>query len=218
MHVLADRLICEPFGMSRSSFVWSQRFDDNRASGHDAFGRPALSYKPGEANAAWSLQTTAADYSRFLLVVLDGSRLKPDTAELWLRPHVKINHPGTQCRGPTDGEVDTGVAWGLGWGHARTRLQRRSDNLLLLRQAPAPPALNRDDLGSLHRPRSSPSATSRRKPSASPSKAPSPSGYVSATIRRGHPLRRRQRSPANARALRASTRLSLRPHSATRRD
>src|SRR5215472_11245534 len=60
---------------------------------------------------------------------------------------------------------------------ARSRLQRLGDKRLLLRQAPPPPALNRDDLSSLHRPRSSPSATSRRKPSAPPSKAPSPSAY-----------------------------------------
>src|SRR4029077_16297070 len=61
---------------------------------------------------------------------------------------------------------------------ARPRLQRLGDNLLLIRKAPAPPALNRDDLRPLHRPRSSPSATSRRKPSPpSMSKVPSPSGY-----------------------------------------
>jgi CubicO group peptidase (beta-lactamase class C family) len=116
MHVLVERLVCEPLGMSRSSFIWNQRFDNNRAYGHDAFGRSALSYKPGEANAAWSLQTTAADYSRFLLAVLDGSRLKPETAELWLQPQVKVKHTGIQCLGPTDGDVETGVAWGLGWG------------------------------------------------------------------------------------------------------
>jgi CubicO group peptidase (beta-lactamase class C family) len=116
LHVLVDRLVCQPLGMSRSSFIWDHRFDDNRAFGHDAFGRSALATKPGEANAAWSLQTTAADYSRFLLAVLDGSRLKPETAQLWLQAHVKVNHAGIQCLGPADGDVNTGVAWGLGWG------------------------------------------------------------------------------------------------------
>jgi hypothetical protein len=66
-------------------------------------------------------------------------------------------------------------------GRRQARLVMRQslgDNLLLIRKAPAPPALNRDDLRPLHRPRSSPSATSRNKPSPpSASKAPSPSAY-----------------------------------------
>lgn len=114
--ILAHRLVCQPFGMSRSSFIWDRRFDDNQAHPHDAFGRPALNYKPGEANAAWSFQTTAADYAKFLLAVLDGSRLTPETARLWLQPGVEVTHPGIQSLGSTDGNVQTGVAWGLGWG------------------------------------------------------------------------------------------------------
>jgi hypothetical protein len=63
-------------------------------------------------------------------------------------------------------------------------LQRLGHNLLLIGKAPAPPALNRDDLRPLHRARSSPSVTSNRsKPPHPPtSKAPSPSGYATADI------------------------------------
>jgi len=116
MHMLVDRLVCEPFAMTRSCFIWNQRFDNNRAYPHDAFGRPALSYKPGEANAAWSFQTSAADFARFLLAVLDGSRLKSESAALWLRPQIEVKHRAIQCLGPSSGDVVTGVAWGLGWG------------------------------------------------------------------------------------------------------
>jgi hypothetical protein len=48
--------------------------------------------------------------------VLDGSRLEPRSAELWLRPQIEIKHRGAECLGPSDGDVVTGVAWGLGWG------------------------------------------------------------------------------------------------------
>jgi CubicO group peptidase (beta-lactamase class C family) len=113
---LARRLVFEPLGMNFSSFIWDARFQENRAYPHDAFGAPALGYKPGEANAAWSLQTCAADYARFLVGVLDGSRLHPDTAQLWLKPHVHIMHAGIQCLGLVDADVATDVAWGLGWG------------------------------------------------------------------------------------------------------
>jgi CubicO group peptidase (beta-lactamase class C family) len=115
-HVLLEQLVLEPFAMRQSSLIWDSRFDANRAYPHDYFGRPAVSFKPGEANAAWSLQTTASDFARFLLAVLDGSRLKPESAELWLRPQVEVKHQGSECLGPSDGDVATGVAWGLGWG------------------------------------------------------------------------------------------------------
>jgi CubicO group peptidase (beta-lactamase class C family) len=114
--VLVKQLVLEPFAMTQSSLIWDSRFDVNRAYPHDDFGRAALSFKPAEANAAWSLQTTASDFGRFLLAVLDGSRLKPESAELWLRPQIEIKHQGAECLGPRDGDMATGVAWGLGWG------------------------------------------------------------------------------------------------------
>ena len=116
LHTLAERLVLKPFGMTRSSFVWEWRFDANRAAPHDDFGRPALGRKFGEGNAAASLQTTAADYARFLLRVLDGSLLRPETVQLWRRPHIEVRHAKPQSLGAETKNVATGVAWGLGWG------------------------------------------------------------------------------------------------------
>jgi hypothetical protein len=116
LHVLAARLVLKPFEMTRSSFIWDWSFDQNRAYPHDPFGRPALGGKPGEGNAAGSLQTTAADFARFLLSALDGARLRPETAQAWLHPQIDIRHPHIQNLAPTQDEVETGVAWGLGWG------------------------------------------------------------------------------------------------------
>jgi CubicO group peptidase (beta-lactamase class C family) len=116
LHSLAERLVLGPFGMTRSSFVWDWRFDGNRAAPHDEFGRPAIAWKPGEGNAAATLQTTAADYARFLLNVLDGSRLRPGTAGAWLRPQVEVRHAKPQSLEAETEDVATGVAWGLGWG------------------------------------------------------------------------------------------------------
>jgi Beta-lactamase len=117
LHSLAARLVLQPFGMTRSSYIWDWNFEPNRAYPHDDFGSPARGGKPGEGNAAWSLQTTAADYARFLLAVLDGSRLQPETAQAWLSPEITVQHSSIQnLAETTEGEVSTGLGWGLGWG------------------------------------------------------------------------------------------------------
>ena len=113
---LAQKLVFEPLGMTRSSFVWERRFEANRAYGHDVFGTPALGNKPGEANAAWSLQTCAVDYARFLIGALAGTRLRPATTQLALAPRIQVKHRGIESLGLSPEVPTTGVAWGLGWG------------------------------------------------------------------------------------------------------
>ncbi len=113
---LLQRLVFRPLGMRNSSLVWRPAFDSNYADPHDATPAPRPKRKPPVANAAATLQTTAIDYARFLQAVLRGRRLRPETARLWLVPQVRVRNACFQCLAPDLPEVDTRVAWGLGWG------------------------------------------------------------------------------------------------------
>lgn len=116
LEALMRRLVFAPLRMRTSSFVWRNAFDANFAEPHDATPAPKSKRKPPSGISAASLQTTAEDYARFVQAVLRGDRLKPATARLWLEPQVRVRHSCFQCLEPDLPELDTRVAWGLGWG------------------------------------------------------------------------------------------------------
>jgi CubicO group peptidase (beta-lactamase class C family) len=119
LEVLADRLVFAPLRMRHSSFVWQARFEADYAVPHDETQQPGIKVKPTEGNAAYSLQTTAADYARFLEAVLAGAGLRAATARLWLDPCANVPKGQFQCLDPEAPELDRHVAWGLGWGLER---------------------------------------------------------------------------------------------------
>src|SRR5438045_1798397 len=119
-HSLAESmksLVLEPLAMNRSSFVWETRFEDDAATGHGRFGETSKRTLTRCARSPSSLQTTAADYARFLVAVAQGVGLKPETWRLMQTPAV---------------EVAPGVSWGLGWAIEKdstaTDLAHHGDN------------------------------------------------------------------------------------------
>jgi CubicO group peptidase (beta-lactamase class C family) len=113
---VVNRLVFAPLGMRDSSFVWQHRFEADYAAPHDDALRLGAKFKPVEANAAYSLQTTANDYARFLLAVLAGARLEAATARLWLTPQVNPPQGRYESLDAEAPDRDPAVAWGLGWG------------------------------------------------------------------------------------------------------
>lgn len=92
---LARREVFEPLGMTRSSYVWQERFAGNAAYAKNWLWQvaPANRYTPAEANAAASLLTTATDYAQFVAAVLTGRGLSPAMWNQYLTP-VRETSPG----------------------------------------------------------------------------------------------------------------------------
>jgi CubicO group peptidase (beta-lactamase class C family) len=125
---MRDRLL-KPFGMERSSFGWREEYAKSAAQGHWGDGKPGLSGngrfrqatpeerqellqaypEAREPSAAAGLYTTAADYARFLIEMLqpkkDAYRLSERSVKEMLTPQIKV----------TDR-----IEWGLGWGIQHT--------------------------------------------------------------------------------------------------
>jgi CubicO group peptidase (beta-lactamase class C family) len=110
------RLVFDPLDMKHSSFVWRADFEADFAAPHDAKPASGNKRRPSKALSASTLHTTAADYAHFLLAVLSGARLKPETARQWLSPQVRLRQHCIQCLATDQPGADQHVAWGLGWG------------------------------------------------------------------------------------------------------
>src|SRR6202012_1699398 len=102
--------------MRDSSFVWQTRFDADYAEPYDTAMRQGIKKKYTSPNSAGSLETTAADYAKFLQAVLTGTSLKDETARQWLMPQVKVTKQGGQSLDDNAMDITVNVAWGLGWG------------------------------------------------------------------------------------------------------
>lgn len=113
--VLARREVFRPLGMRRSSFVWQSRFAADASAGHDGQGQPTPPRHFAEAYGAYSLLTTAPDYSCFLQAVAAGRGLQPATARLLTTPAT----PADRCGHPATA-ADAAVAWACGVGLAAT--------------------------------------------------------------------------------------------------
>jgi len=96
--------------MNNSSYLWQERYAGDYAQPHSEIGKTRSKYYPKESNVAHSLQTTANDYGRFLLALLNKKGLKPATV-------VALNQAQ-----PHSAFADYGgkLAWGLGLGYGQS--------------------------------------------------------------------------------------------------
>jgi CubicO group peptidase (beta-lactamase class C family) len=110
------RKVFQPLQMTDSSFVWRDGYDKQHAFRHSSLGSVTGLNKSTKANAAASLRTTARDYGRFLVAILHGTGLKPQTRQQMLTPQIKVSTSGTNNTARAPEKLSPSLSWGLGWG------------------------------------------------------------------------------------------------------
>jgi CubicO group peptidase (beta-lactamase class C family) len=121
----------EPLGMTHSHYRWVPAYDSLAASPHDELGYASDKRRPDEGNAAASLHTTARDYARFVVAVMRGEGLSPETRAAMLTPQTDV----LSSDWGDDDEPKRHLFWGLGvglqQGSAGTAFWHWGDNLTM---------------------------------------------------------------------------------------
>jgi CubicO group peptidase (beta-lactamase class C family) len=102
-----------PFGMTSSGYVWTEAYDTLMALPHDekgkVFSRRTTAPEAARYASAGDLHTTATEYAKFLIEVIDP---KPaDAFRLSAGIRAEMLRPQVQVMG--------GLWWGLGWAIER---------------------------------------------------------------------------------------------------
>lgn len=109
----AKRLVFEPIGMSETSYTSTLGFEGSIASGRDANGEWSDPFFRQKALASDDLLTTAEDYSRFLISLMDDQGLSADMSTQ--RGQVQADRQMETCKGLPIGLCPEGAGFALGW-------------------------------------------------------------------------------------------------------
>ena len=82
---LVEEEVLQPLGLSHSNIVWNDSLEANAAYGHYSLEKPRRLGKYTKTNAAYTLYTTAEDYTKFIQkTIIAGEGLKKSTHKLML--------------------------------------------------------------------------------------------------------------------------------------
>jgi CubicO group peptidase (beta-lactamase class C family) len=121
---LAREKIFSPLGMDMTSYIWQKRFENKYCNGHNTSGEPLPKDTEDEAGAAGSMETTLADYSKFLVAVMNKKLLKESTFIEMIKPQIRIKSKqqfGPESKVDTDEFDSINLSYGLGWGLIKSK-------------------------------------------------------------------------------------------------
>jgi CubicO group peptidase (beta-lactamase class C family) len=112
---LATDLVLRPVGMTSTSYVRQPWFTDRIARPYvedGSVGDPSIN-EPGDMLASDDLYTTAADYARFVISVMNNEGVSPEIARERLEYTTDLR--GDDCAGLSREECPTSIGMGMGW-------------------------------------------------------------------------------------------------------
>ena len=111
--------IFDRFGMTNTSMTWQEKFLNNYSHNYTINGENIRHAVRNRANAAGSMDTTLADWSKFLAAVARGEGLNQASRQEMLKTQIRI-HSVTQFptlrEATTDRYENIQLGYGLGWG------------------------------------------------------------------------------------------------------
>jgi CubicO group peptidase (beta-lactamase class C family) len=116
---LAIEKIFKPIGMTRTGYIWYDRFDDNFATGHLQDNKLNPKKKRTTPVAGASLVTTISDYTKFIEYLMQQKGLDKKIFQEMIKPQIEIN---SKTQFPPITDVTTtenrviNLSYGLGWG------------------------------------------------------------------------------------------------------
>jgi CubicO group peptidase (beta-lactamase class C family) len=152
---LAEKNVFEPVGMQQTSYVWQPRFENNYALGYDENSKALEKNKRTNPGAAGSMETTLADYARFIQWIMQRKGLDSQMYTIMLTPGLAIfskrMFPTITGDSTTENqaiELSTGLGWGFlkspygraffkgghddGWEHYNINFINKGISIILL--------------------------------------------------------------------------------------
>jgi D-alanyl-D-alanine-carboxypeptidase/D-alanyl-D-alanine-endopeptidase len=114
---IAQEMVFKPLGMSNTSYVWQSQFDDSLCYGYNDKGEPYERAKRKEPNAAGSMNSTLADFTKFYTALIAGRNLTKQGFIEMTNEQIKIR--SLQQFGPLatlDSSEDDAIHLGYGLG------------------------------------------------------------------------------------------------------
>lgn len=111
LNEMMTELVFDPLGMTRSSYVWKEEMGPHITNGHLAGGQVNSIARPQTGNSAGSLLTTANDYAKFMLALLNHIGIQESTVNQMLSQQIEV-----PIEFGDESELSDHVFWGLGIG------------------------------------------------------------------------------------------------------
>jgi CubicO group peptidase (beta-lactamase class C family) len=112
---LANERVFRPIGMNHTAYTRRAWFADRVAAPYlddGGVGEPVIN-EPGDMLASDDLYTTAGDYARFMLSVMNNEGVSAEIARERLNYATDIR--GDECGGLPASDCPTGIGMGMGW-------------------------------------------------------------------------------------------------------